>query len=48
MYLRLFLELVETVLRFVVQVTFSYPIGSKVLTSRLSRFTMVLAPKGRS
>jgi hypothetical protein len=48
MYLKLFLEVVEAILRFVVQGAFSFPIGSKVLTSRLSRFIMVLAPKGRS
>jgi len=48
MYLKLFLEVVEVILRFVVQNEFSFPIGSKVLTSRLSRFTMDLAPKERS
>jgi hypothetical protein len=48
MYLKLFLQVEETISRFVVQGEFSSPIGPKVLTSRLSRFIMVLAPKGRS
>jgi hypothetical protein len=48
MYLKLFLEVANLVLGFVVQSTFSFLFGSRVLTSRLSCFIVVLAPKGRS
>ena len=48
MYFKPFLEVVGAILRFVVQGAFSFPIGSRVLTSRLSRFTIALAPKVRS
>jgi len=48
MYLKLFLELAKVSQYLSSRAGFSFSVGSGVLTSRLSRFMLVLAPEGRS